>query len=230
MVIAVVNNFTTPPLVWKVYDRNGLENGTASYANDSVYEQYYGNEMNNWTNHGPAITLLNGDRLFMYIGISIYNGWQLNPTMTMQHRLYNVTNSVVASVSPMQDGMQYEYFNNTGGTISIQLQAYGSGNAGNYWRIFKYGWNIVSSVEFAKWEQITTGSLTARHRKQYIENIYLFCPRNGTNVTLDGLTLTHSVNQTIKVIPVNTVSTRLDYQGTGTIFTALTGKGFNVSV
>ena len=238
MVVAVVNNFTTVPTIRGVFDANGLQNGTVT----GTYEQVSNVNGTTWANRGTAVTLLNNEKLFYYFSVTQtwWNHDSGHPKPTVYARLFNETGNVEipnSAISPtsaygptFQGSVQVEYLNNTGGTIVIRLQAYGIGGTNNYFQIFKYGYNILNTTDLPKWEEITAGSLTARHRKQYIENIYLFCPRYGTSVTVDGITQSHVVNQTIKVIPVNNISTRLDYQGNGVIFTALTGKGFNVAV
>ena len=231
MVVAVVNNFTTVPTIRGVFDANGLENGTVFEP-----EQVYNVNGTTWANRATAVTLLNNEKLFYYLYVvqtwaGQYDG---HPSPTWYARLFNETSGVAIPTSTLggsgssSGAVQIEYLNNTGGTIVIRPQAYGTGGTNNYFIIYKHGYNILNTTDLPKWEEVTAGSLTARHRKQYIENIYLFCPRYGTSVTVDGITQSHG--QPIKVIPVNNISTRLDYQGTGKIFTALTGKGFNVEV
>ena len=230
MVVAVVNNFTTVPTIRGVFDANGLQNGTVT----GEYQQIHSQNGTTWANRGTAITLLNNEKLFYYFYVT--SQYQGEPAPTWYARLFNETggvaipNSTISASYNSGGSTQVEYLNDTGGTISIRLQAYGVGGTANYFRLYTYGYNILNTTDLPKWEEVTAGSLTARHRKQYIENIYLFCPRHGTSVTVDGITQSYVVNQTIKVIPVNNISTRLDYQGNGVIFTALTGKGFNVSV
>ena len=232
MVVAVVNNFTTVPTIRGVFDANGLQNGTVT----GEYQQIGNQNGTTWANRGTAITLLNNEKLFYYFYLTQTHTPSNSEAPSWYARLFNETGSVAIPNSTIsgsygQSGaIQVEYLNNTGGTISIRLQAYGTGATSNYFRLYTYGYNILNTTDLDKWEEVTAGSLTARHRKQYIENIYLFCPRHGTSVTVDGISQSNVVNQTIKVIPVNNISTRLDYQGSGVILTALTGKGFNVSV
>lgn len=234
MVVAVINNFTTVPTIRGVFDANGLQNGTVV----GIYDQVTNQNGSTWASRTPTVTLLNNEKLFYYISATSFHVDYNNgePTPIYYARLFNQTggvaipNSTFSGSSNSSGSIQVEYLNNTGGTIVIRLQSYGTGGGnGSYFRTFTHGYSILNTTDLDKWDDVVTGSSTARHRKQYIENIYLFCPRYGTTVTVDGIKHSYSVDQTIKVIPVNNISTRLDYQGSGVILTALTGKGFNIS-
>ena len=119
-----------------------------------------------------------------------------------------------------------EHTNNTGSTQTLRMQVR-SVQTNYITYAYNYGGFAFTAADKAKWEIVSPSSTVHRHRKFAIDKIYTIVPYSNSSIKIDGIN--NSVGQGIKEITVGTISTRIDFEGTGTAWFQITGKGFDVS-
>ena len=241
MVVATLNLWEAVPSIKGVFGADGVH--LSGVTNSTT-------QLNTATNNvltyvGPSVTLLANETIWYKRKFSanhVAGTW----APSAQTELYNtVTGLLIPNTIRLISGSNtYNtetliYKNTSGVTQILRSKIRGwtdyqsTGYLDNTCSFHLIRYIIMSASDIEKWEIITSSH--NRHVKAYIENIYLFCPNDSTSITVHGKTQSnvseaHTANfQDIIVIPVNSLVSQIDISLSGTVYFAVTGKGFNVS-
>jgi hypothetical protein len=138
----------------------------------------------------------------------------------------NGSSSYETTHSSSTQNRYIEHTNNTGSTQILRMQVR-SINTQYITYAYNFGGFAWIASDKAKWEIVSPSSTVHRHRKFAIDKIYTVVPYSNSSIKIDGIN--NTCGEGIKEITVGTISTRIDFEGTGTCWFQITGKGFSVS-